>query len=356
MVVGADLREQLNAQRRKVDYDSYDVTLEELVRRVGSGKIEVAPVYQRQFRWDAARQSSLIESFLLGVPVPPLYMATNSAADEVLQWEVVDGLQRLSSLVHFMGDEDARAACGVPADSKLKLVGLEKLDLLNGLTFDQLPTDISGLLEDRPAKVIVLNDKSSKIVRFDLFERLNTGGLKLSDQEVRECVFRGRFTDLVTELSASDSFRRVVNIPATKMRDGTPQELVLRFFAYLEHYADFDHSVKDFLNKYAEKRSKDSDQDYASRRELFHLTFEYLARVFPEGIRRNNRSSTPVNLYEGIVVGAALALKEVPTLEAVVDPHWVANEALTKATTGATNSRLQVQRRIEISRDFFLEA
>ena len=85
-------RQQLQEQRRKVDFDSYDVTVDELVRRVSTKKIELAPSYQRRFRWDTERQSHLVESLLLGIPIPPLFMATNVDANSGTRWEVVDGL------------------------------------------------------------------------------------------------------------------------------------------------------------------------------------------------------------------------------------------------------------------------
>jgi hypothetical protein len=137
----------------------------------------------------------LIESLLLGIPVPPLFMATNIEEDEGTTWEVVDGLQRLLSLTNFLGDEETRKIArlqGLP----LRLTGLEILHALEGLTAEDLPADLRTGLEDRPIKVIVLNDKSDLQVRFDLFERLNTGGVRLTDHEVRESVFMGEFVDL----------------------------------------------------------------------------------------------------------------------------------------------------------------
>ncbi|WP_426773552.1 DUF262 domain-containing protein, partial [Pseudomonas aeruginosa] len=86
-------RLQLQEQRRKVDFDSYDINVDELVRRVAKKRIEIAPAYQRQFRWDGVRQSRLVESLLLGIPVPPLFMATNVDDLKGTTWEVVDGLQ-----------------------------------------------------------------------------------------------------------------------------------------------------------------------------------------------------------------------------------------------------------------------
>lgn len=108
-------RSQISEQRRKVDFDTYDVTVDELIRRVSNSRIDIAPVYQRQFRWGVDRQSCLVESVLLGIPVPSLFMATNSEEGKQAQWEVVDGLQRLLTMVNFAGDEAARAkvACKI---------------------------------------------------------------------------------------------------------------------------------------------------------------------------------------------------------------------------------------------------
>ena len=343
-------REELATQRRKVDFDSYDITVDELVRRVKRGRIEIAPAYQRQFRWDQERQSRLVESLLLGIPVPPLFMATNVDASEGTSWEIVDGLQRLLSLVNFISDEETRAATAL-GGKRLKLGSLEKLATLDGLEFDDLPPDIRTGLEDRPLKVIVLNDKSDLQVRFDLFERLNTGGIRLTDQEVRECVFMGEFIDLLVELAEYESFKTVVHLPKSKQKDGTAQEYVLRFFAFYDRYTEFDHSVKDFLNDYCEASAHQTS--LKPRRKLFKETFEYLADVFPDGLK-SRKGTTPVNLFEGIAVGAAHALTVDPDLEYPTSLAWLTSQAMRRATTGATNDRSRVTGRIELSRDHLL--
>jgi hypothetical protein len=194
-----DQRAELDLQRRKVDFDTYDITVYELLRRVGARRFDIAPAYQRQFRWSGDRQSRLIESVLLGIPVPPLFMATNKQADTQDRWEVVDGLQRLLTLVSFGGDPDVREAANL-SDEPLVLSGLEKLDSFDGFGFADLPSDIQTALEDRPLRVVVLNDKSDLQVRFDLFERLNTGGVTLTPHEIRECVYRGAFIEMVGDL------------------------------------------------------------------------------------------------------------------------------------------------------------
>lgn len=347
----ADQRAQLREQRRKVDFDTYDITVDELVRRVRLGRIEIAPAYQRQFRWDAQRQSRLIESMLLGIPVPPLFMATNVEADAGTSWEVVDGLQRLLSLVNFLGDDETREVARLSDHPKLRLSGLDILHSIEDQVASDLPADLRDGLGDRPVKVIVLNDKSDLQVRFDLFERLNTGGIRLTNQEVRESVFMGEFIDLLSELSNTDDFKTVVLLPEGRKRDGTPQDYVLRFFAFLERYREFEHSVNNFLNGFC--RDAALDPRLGERREVFHSTFRFLAKSFPSGLK-SRLGTTPVNLFEGVAVGAALALGERPELEVSSDLRWVESDELKRLTTGATNSRARVTGRIELSRDAFL--
>lgn len=353
MAIDADSqREQLAAQRRKVDFDSYDITVDELVRRVTRRRIEIAPAYQRQFRWDDERQSRLVESLLLGIPVPPLFMATNVDVSEGTRWEVVDGLQRLLSLVNFIGDDEARLAVAFGKERpRLALSGLEKLTMLERREFRDLPADVQTGLEDRPVRVIVLNDKSDLQVRFDLFERLNTGGIRLTDHEVRECVFVGDFINLLGELSGTQDFKTLVRLQKSNQQDGTAQEFVLRFFAFHDRYKSFEHSVKDFLNEYCEEGAKSPRRD--SRTRLFETTFSYLAEVFPEGLK-SRKGTTAVNLYEGISVGAALALAEDPKLPIPKSLDWVTSDEMRHVTTGATNDRSRVRGRVELSREHFL--
>lgn len=345
-------RSQLQTQRRKVDFDSYDITVDDLVRRVSRRRIEIAPAYQRQFRWDDERQSRLIESLFLGIPIPPLFFATNVDEGEGTSWEVVDGLQRLLTLVNFLGDDEARKVARLTGAS-LRLTSLEILHTFDGQTSKELPVDIRDGLEDRPMKVIVLNDKSDLQVRFDLFERLNTGGIRLTDHEVRESVFMGEFVDLLTELAGTSGFKQVVALPKRRMRDGTPQDYVLRFFAFLESWETFEHSVKDFLTNFCRDAAKDPQLE--RRRNKFLSTFRFLADVFPEGVK-NRSGVTPVNLYEGLSVGAAIALEVEPSLSPPADLSWLKSERLKYFTTGATNSRARVGGRILYCRDRFLDA
>lgn len=344
---------QLLTERRRVDYDSYDVTVQQLVAMVADAQIDVAPIYQRRFRWEVERQSTLVESILLGIPIPNLFMATNKNGS----WEVVDGVQRLSTIVQFAGDAESRraicahASSGGVAATSLRLEGLEKLTHFNGYRFDDLPPAIQNQFKLRPIKITTLNDKSDKKVRFDLFERLNTGGVALTAQEIRGCIFRGKFNNFLEEMSVDEDFRRVAVFKETAKSDGTPEEFVLRYFAFLNRYKSFDHSVVDFLNSYMEFASKSFDYDKG--RNEFRSTFSQLAKSLPHGIRRKTKL-TPVNLYEAVAVGAGLAVRQKQKINTRGIQSWMMSEELKKLTTGATNNKSMVLGRIEFAARKFL--
>ena len=273
----------------KVDFNTYDLSIKELISMISDGLINIAPEYQRQFRWDEERQSSLIESFFLGIPVPSIFMATNPDGT----WELIDGVQRVSTILNFAGNDDERAKINTKKPSQLKLVGLKKLTLFNSHYFSELPLDLQTKFRLTSLKVTTLSDKSDRAVRFDLFERLNRGGVSLSDQEIRSCVYRGRFNDFLKEQAENPDFKNCVHLSERQETDGTREELVLRFFAYLYDLDNFTHSVKEFLNDYMGKADKKFN--YSKNEKLFTTVFETLNKSLPNGISKG-RKNTPLNL------------------------------------------------------------
>ena len=346
-VAPSGLELQLKKQRRTVDFDTFDIHMQQLLAMLSSGQIKISPAYQRKFRWSPKRCSQFIESVMLGIPIPSLFMATN--ADST--WEVVDGVQRLSTIVKFAGDSDLRDQ--LELNGQLALGELQKLSDFNGLSFGTLPAPLQLHFLTRPLKVVTLNDKSDMVVRYDLFERLNTGGVALSPQEIRDCVYRGPFAERLETWAQHPNFLSAVKLTPLQQRDATGEECVLRFFAFLNCYREFDHNVTEFLNTYMESASKQFDYDQAGA--IFTKTFREIARVFPAGIRRpGTRKTTPLNLFEGVAVGAALALREINRLHTGGLGAWMKSEELRKFTTGATNDRSAVKGRIEFCRDRFL--
>lgn len=343
----AALFEQLDQQRRKVDFDTYDIMIQQLISMVESGAIDVSPAYQRQFRWNNTKRSHLVESVFLGIPVPSLFMATNKDGT----WELVDGVQRISTLVQFSGTEDARAKLGL--NEPLTLDKLEKLAKFNGMTFADLPQSLKLKFLYHPIRVTTLIDKSDLVVRFDLFERLNTGGVALTNQEIRSCIYRGPFNTFLERMAKTPDFRQTVRLSEGQESDPTREECVLRFFAFLDRYTEFVHSVDGFLNDYMKDASESFE--YAAKEKLFLDTFKNLSEALPDGIIGSpTQNRTPLNLFDAVAVGAALALKRQDRIDTTNVSSWVQSEDLDKLTTGGANNRAMVTGRIEFCRDRFL--
>lgn len=169
--------------RREVRYLVTDFTFEIMVSKFkeeaeAEGDIYV-PDYQRKLAWHEPQQSYLIESFILRYPIPPIFFYDIDG-----RLEIVDGTQRIRSMVRF-------------STNQLVLQGLEKLDILNGFTFELLPIAVQGRLKNTPIRAFVLDDSTDPSTRADLFRRLNTSGKKLEDSEIRRGVFKGPLLDLV---------------------------------------------------------------------------------------------------------------------------------------------------------------
>lgn len=341
-----EIQEQLDSNRRSVAFDSYDITIRQLYDMILEEMIDIAPEYQRHFVWDSKRQSALIESLFLGIPVPSLFMATNKDAT----WEVIDGVQRLTTILNFIGTEKNSII------KKLILTGLEKLDAMNGLEFEQLPKSMQLMFQTRSLKITVLNDRSDFGVRYDLFERLNTGGVTLHEQEIRNCVFQGEFNDLLKELAEDENFRSVVKMTEKAKRTGSYEELVLRFFAYYEDSDKFVHSVKGFLNTYMEKKTK-LFKNRKKLEKIFSDTFNLLCSNLTDGIVRGLRKNiTPIVLYEAVSVGTAVAIDSGKSIDLEKLTILLNDKQLKKYTTGATNSKKMLMQRIGFVKDTIVNA
>ena len=241
------MQAQLDEQRRKVDVDNYTIIIREILAMSSRGELNRAPEYQRKFRWDAVAESRLIESLLLGLPVPSIFVATNPDGS----WEVVDGLQRVSTLIHFAG-ESAEELDAIGKKEPLRLTELRNLTEFNGLRFSDLPTPIQLAFTKRGITVTALSDKSDPQTRFETFERLNRGAVALSPQEIRACVADGPFNLLLRELSSLESFVQLVKLQSADENNATREELVLKFFAYLNDRENFKGAVDKFLTRYME--------------------------------------------------------------------------------------------------------
>ncbi len=252
--------------------------------------METRPFYQRRDRWDAQKQSRLIESFLMNIPVPPLILYETSYNS----YEVMDGQQRITAIENFY-------------NNKLKLTGLEIWPELEGRTYESLPAKIKDGINRRAISTIVvitesLSDTEEALSLKQLvFERLNTGGVSLSRQEIRNCLYSGKFNELLLKLSENTIFAKAWNIPIDdkeklkknrfykKMGD---VELILRFFA-LRDIDQYTGNLSKYLDNYMMKKSLNfSDENIQEFEQVFNQTIELVSNIYQDQLFKPFDSKT----------------------------------------------------------------
>ncbi len=216
---------------RKVVTQSYDLSVQTLLEQ-WEGKELLLPETQREYVWDNPRGSRLVESLLLNIPIPVLYFAE---ADDGT-WEIYDGQQRVRSVVRFIKNE-------------YRLSSLRVLAELNGKRFHQLPKREQRFLTTRMIRAVVIAADSHPSMKFEIFERLNTGAIILNAQELRNSLFRGSFNSMLRELVQDEIFRECIGTRAPRKRM-VDEELALRFFALNASLAEYRPPLKNYLNNY----------------------------------------------------------------------------------------------------------
>ncbi|MGV9317786.1 DUF262 domain-containing protein [Streptomyces sp. NPDC003660] len=342
----AELQAELDTHRRAVDTEYFDLSIREIVRMVEEEEIRVAPAYQRKFRWPDAVQSALIESLLLGLPIPAIFVATNRDGT----WDVVDGLQRTATILKFYGVDVPGAEELQFSNKPLRLSDLNQLKKFSGMSYKDLPMPIRLTMGKRYIRVQVLSDKSDPEVRFELFRRLNAGAVALTPQEIRSCVFRGPFNRLIEELASVPEYKALLKLQPKNKVDGTAEEIVLKFFAYMDGMDDFDGDVIGFLNDYIKRRVDDTDLE--ADRQLFLKTVAHLHSVTGGHFTRVGVSVTPVNQLEGVLIGIARLFKEGKQPK-TPESGWANDEKLVGFSTSGTNSRPKLRGRILRSQELF---
>ncbi len=338
--------DQIVAHHKTIDYDTreypVEVLVEKYLNKLADDENELfIPDYQREHTWAEDRQSKFIESVLIGLPIPYLFVADVPGKDGRL--EIVDGSQRIRTLASF-------------TQNKLRLSGLEKLDKLNGFTYEDLPLSRQRRFNRHTLRMIELTEKADEEVRRDIFERINTGSQELTSMEVRWGVHDSPFLVFIRDCSEDPTFIRLAPLPEVSVKRRERQEFVLRFFAYLERYTEFNRSVVDFLNDFLEEtQEKFNDTMKKKMRGEWTRMLTFVEQAFPSGFSKaKGHTRTPRIRYEALAVGTALALRQNPKLK-VASTDWVLSDEFKKLTTSdASNSRPKVVSRIEYVRDKLL--
>jgi len=252
---GDDLEDESNdtsKQRRKIFTDKSDPPISALYSRYQAGDLILDPIFQRRKVWDETRSSRLIESLILEVPLPVFYLAEGPDGKE----EVIDGQQRLNAFFQFL-------------ENKYPLRGLKAIRELNGKHFRDLDRPAQKLVRDSSIRTIVFKKESDENLRFEIFERLNTGAVPLNSQELRNCIYRGPYNRLLISLSEDPDYRAIMRLkgPERRMLD---VEYVLRFAAFHHAtYLKYRPPITQFLNADMLNHQHLTEQDQVKLRAAF---------------------------------------------------------------------------------------
>lgn len=329
---------------------AYDKSVSDIVAMINSGDIFLNPDYQRNYIWDNKKSSLLIESFLLNVPIPVIYVSE----DDDGVWNVVDGLQRLETLRRFFANE-------------FRLRGLEVLKELNGIQYSTINPKAARLLRNGILRIILIFKESHPDIKYEIFMRLNRGSIRLTEQELRNCLYRGEFNDLLNELRENKKYLEMIGLsaPHKRMNDA---ELILRYFTISDSYdhnsnnlfESYTGKVVSSMNKYAEAKKKANKNEIDRLRTLFDTTVDKVHAVFgatafkklnPDGSLESKRINRAI--MDMIMVSfehfdrSELVLHKEEIIALLRDLPQT-NEDFNNALTIGTSDRKQLQYRLSI--------
>jgi hypothetical protein len=231
-----------------------------------SGAIDIAPQFQRRDRWDHARQSALIESFIVNIPVPPIYLSE----DALGTYSVIDGKQRITAVSAFLNGD-------------LPLRKLKRFPEISGMRFADLPRVMRNALDLRPLRSVTLLRGSNPDIKYEVFHRLNSGGEILNAQEIRNVIYRGPLNRLIYELAESPFLRQQLKIESERSpayRKMLDAEFVLRFMTLADTWSDFSGDLSLSMDHFmdANRNLERAGLDRLARR--FHRVLEASERIW----------------------------------------------------------------------------
>jgi hypothetical protein len=317
------LQEEIDKTRAEIRTDGYSVSIGEWISIYEKAELDIHPELQRFFRWSIRQKSRLIESILLGIPVPQIFVAQR--ADGV--WDVVDGLQRLSTIYQFVGilkDEDGKELPALTLERTKYLPSLEGKRWEDEAQPDQSLTPAQRLLIKRAKiDVSIILKESDEAAKYELFQRLNTGGSMLSDQEVRNSILvmlNRKFYNWMKELSRDQGFVNCVGLSDRAVEEQYDMELVLRFIVFrtlqpsaLSNLGD----LGDFLTDQATALAENKAFDYPGEENAFRETYSVLSEQLGSDAFRRYDSQRQrfvggfsVSAFEAVAIGIGYNYKK----------------------------------------------
>lgn len=281
---------------------TYDIGT--IIQQIDDKKIKLNPEYQRKYRWDDVKSSRLIESLILNIPIPFIYLSNDvdidsDVTDEDGYYSVIDGQQRLTAIKNYLEDKFALTGLGIISD-------------LDGLKFSQLPDFLKRRINDRTINCLRIDSTVDETVKFDVFERLNTGSVQLTSQELRNSTYGGPFNKLLQELSKDQTFIALTHFSKKRIDKMDDLEFILRFFALTGgRYKKYTPLMSNFLSRFMQQHQNDQPEKIQTFRKQFlsamqriarHLGTEAFAKKNPSGSNRKLASRFNAAVFDAVVI------------------------------------------------------
>ncbi|WP_374016700.1 DUF262 domain-containing protein [Paenibacillus thiaminolyticus] len=320
------LQEEIDKKAKEIQADGYPMSIGELANMYKDGELKVNPEFQRFFRWSDSQKTKLIESILLGIPIPPIFVSHGEKGI----WDVIDGLQRLSTIFEFMGLLKSPDDTLKPPS---KLLGTKFLPSLENKMWDN-PDDLENSftqelrIDFKRSKfdIKIIKKTSDKDAKYELFQRINTGGSKLSDQEIRNCLLimvNRDFYLWAVELVKYQSFVNCIPLSEKQQLEQFNMEILMRYLVIrhadlskIKGNEDIGEYISEEIINIAENRSLDLQKEAA----IFHKTFDYLDRILSDDIFRKFdhekgkfRGAFLMPAFEVIIAGVSENIDEIIT-------------------------------------------
>jgi len=368
------LEKAVSDERKRLSSDRLDISFGELINLYKNKELIIRPEYQRLFRWSHKQKTALIESILLSIPIPPIFVAE----DKNGVWELVDGLQRVSTFISFFGDlesnvsqiqykinddnlEDEIEEMEEPTDISNKWT-LEEGGLiksLEGFNIDNLPVNLKINLKRAVCRVEILRGESSTSMKYELFKRLNSGGSKLTPQEIRNAIYRGvnpRLNELLLSISQRQVFKNLTQLSHGKLNELYDQELILRFFAFYNNVDNINENTENFLNSFMEKTVENANFDYELYESMFMQSLELINLLGDDKVFRNERNFfVPAN-FEGVLIGLAQNIEKYTSNLALLKLRinmLKTDESFKRYSGSTSNSRSRIRNRLKRANEIF---
>lgn len=280
----------------------------DLFRMYDDDVLDVSPTFQREVAWKGPAQTRFIDSLMKQLPIPSLCFSYDYKNEE---WQVIDGLQRISSVIRFLDDK-----------SEWTLASLDDIDPRiankNVKDFRKKGTELNKLrrrVENAVLPITVLRCdpslESHSNYLFTIFHRLNTGGLKLNNQEIRNCIFSGVFNDMLRELDHNENWLKINGLKQPANDRFKRQEVILRFFAFYETFETYKEGLAKFLNNYMRTNRNQSDIEINQKKSLFVRVVNVIQEKLGKEIAGERLN---LSLFESLMVGVARNIDKVETL------------------------------------------